>query len=180
MSSQSNPPAGGKRQLGRILLQRKVVSAADLDTALDQQKRTLTPVPLASHLVDEGVIKEDVALLALSEQTGVPAVDLTQAVVSSSYLSFIPRAAAEALQVLPISVDGESVVLAMADPSNRKAIEEVEFATGKAVHPRVALHTALAAAITGAYDAKAAGATCYRGPRAPAALPGSAPSRTRG
>src|SRR5579862_7884383 len=48
MSSQSNRPAGGKRQLGRILLQRKVVSAADLDTALGQQKRTPTPVPLAS------------------------------------------------------------------------------------------------------------------------------------
>ncbi len=171
MSSHSEPPAGGKRQLGRILLQRKMVSPAQLETALSQQRLTPTPVPLASHLVGEGILPEDAALLALSEQTGVPAVDVAQAVVSSAHLSCMPRAAAEALQVLPLSVDGDTVVLAMADPGNRKAIDEVEFATGKAVRPRVALLAALAAAITGAYDAKAAGESCYRGPKAPGALP---------
>ena len=156
------------------------MSAAQLEMALAQQKRTPTPVPLASHLVDEGIVAEDAALLALSEQTGVPAVDVTQAIVAAAHLSCIPRAAAEALQVLPLAVDGDSLVLAMADPSNRKAIDEVEFATGKAVRPRVALLTALSAAITGAYDAKAAGASCYRGPKAPDALPDSAVVRSRG
>src|SRR6516162_8622877 len=80
----------------------------------------------------------------------------------------LPRAAAEALKVLPLSVDGDSVVLAMADPANKKAVDEIEFATGKTVRPRVALHTALVAAIAGAYDARRGGHATYRGTRAPA------------
>ncbi|MGH7440836.1 MAG: hypothetical protein ACRENE_34585, partial [Polyangiaceae bacterium] len=139
MSAQSNRPAGGKRQLGRILLRRKMVSPAELEAALANQRRSPTPVPLASHLVEEGVVAEDAALLALSEQSGVAAVDVTQAVVPLAHLSCIPRAAAEALQVLPLSVESDAVVLAMAHPSDRKAIDEVEFVTGKAVRPRVAL-----------------------------------------
>ena len=165
-----------KQQLGRILLQRKMVSPDELKSALAQQKRCLTPVPLASQLVDEGKVAEDAALLALSEQNGVPAVDVTRAVVPLAHLDCLPRAAAEALHVLPLAVDAEAVVLAMADPANKKAIDEIEFATGKAVRPRVALHTAIVAAIAGAYDAKARGERCYRGPRAPAALPEAAPA----
>ncbi len=164
----------GKQQLGRILLKRKMVSPDDLNVALAQQKRALTPVPLASQLVDEGRVPEQSALLALSEQSGVPAIDVTQAVVTLSGLDCLPRAAAEALRVLPLSVDAEAVVLAMADPANRKAIEEIEFATGKAVRPRVALHTALVAAIGGAYDAKERGDKCYRGPNAPPMVPSPA------
>jgi hypothetical protein len=165
----------GKQQLGKILLQRKMVSPGELKAALAEQKRSLTPVPLASHLVDEGKVPENAALLALSEQNGVPAVDVTHAIITLAHLDYLPRAAAEALRVLPLSVDAEAVVLAMADPANRKAIDEIEFATGKAVRPRVALHTALVAAIAGAYDAKARGERCYRGPHAPAAIPDGAP-----
>jgi hypothetical protein len=164
-----------KQQLGRILLQRKMVSPTELKAALAEQKRSLTPVPLASHLVDEGKVPENAALLALSEQNGVPAVDVTQSVVALGNLDCLPRAAAEALRVLPLSIDAEAVVLAMADPENRKAIDEIEFATGKAVRPRVALHTALVAAIAGAYDAKERGERCYRGPHAPAAVPDATP-----
>jgi hypothetical protein len=168
-----------KRQLGRILLQRKMVSPTELKTALTEQRRALTPVPLASHLVDEGRVKEHDALLALSEQNGVPAVDVLHAVVTLSHLDCLPRAAAEALRVLPLSVDGDAVVLAMADPANKKAIDEIEFATGKAVRPRVALHTAILAVITGAYDAKERGEKCYRGPHAPAAIPDPPPAKAR-
>jgi hypothetical protein len=156
----------GKQQLGRILLQRKMVSPADLKTALAEQKRSLTPVPLASHLVDEGKVPENAALLALSEQNGVPAVDVTQAVIALVHLECLPREAAEALRVLPLTIDAEAVVLAMADPANKKAIDEIEFATGKTVRVRVALHTALVNAIEAAYDAKARGEKCYRGPHA--------------
>jgi hypothetical protein len=158
----------GKQQLGRILLQRKAVSARDLKTALAQQKRSLTPVPLASQLVDHGKVEQDDALLALSQQSGVPAVDLAQSVIVLAHLDVVPRAAAEALRVLPISVDAEAVVLAMIDPTDRRAIDEIEFATGKTVRPRVALHTSLVAAIAAAYDARARGERHYRGPKAPA------------
>ncbi len=167
-----------KQQLGRILLQRKMVSPNELTTALAVQKRALTPVPLASQLVDEGRVKEHDALLALSEQSGIPAVDVSQAVITLSSLDCLPRAAAEALLVLPLTVDAEAVVLAIADPANKKAIDEIEFATGKAVRLRVALHTGMVAAIAAAYDAKERGERCYRGPHAPAAIPEAAPAKT--
>lgn len=157
-----------KRQLGKILLQRKAVSARDLKSALTEQKRSLTPAPLASQLVDHGRVQEDAALLALSEQNGVPAVDLCQSVITLAHLDVMPRAAAETLRVLPLSVDGQELVLAMADPKDARAIDEVEFATGKTVRPRVALHTSLVAAIAAAYDARARGERHYRGPKAPA------------
>lgn len=172
-------PDRPKQQLGRILLQRKMVSPAELQTALTQQRKALTPVPLASQLVDEGKVPENAALLALSEQNGIPAVDVTQAIITLAYLDWIPRAAAEALRVLPLLVDGDAVVLAMADPANKKAIDEVEFATGKTVRPRVALHTALLHAIAAAYDAKAKGERCYRGPHAPAPIPNPGPPKAR-
>jgi hypothetical protein len=167
--SQGSGPGGGKQQLGKILLKRKLVSPADLDAALAKQRISSPPVPLASHLVDEGKLPGDAALMALSEQSGMAAVDVTQSVIALEHLDCIPRAAAEALRVLPLSIDADSVVLAMANPSDKKAIDEVEFATGKTVHPRVALHTALLAAVAGAYDAKARGESHYRGPRAAAA-----------
>jgi hypothetical protein len=169
----------GKQQLGRILLQRKMVSPAELRAALATQKRAPTPVPLASQLVDEGKVAERDALMALSEQWGVPAVDVTQSVITLADLDCLPRAAAEVLRVLPLSVDTEGVILAMADPTNAKAIDEIEFATGKTVRPRVALHTALVAAIAAAYDARSRGERCYRGPRAPAPVGAVPPSEPR-
>jgi hypothetical protein len=161
-------PDDEKKPLGRILLKRKLVSAKQLESALTEQKRHLAPVPLASQLVDEGKVPEDAALLSLSEQHGIPAIDVTHIVIETVHLDLLPRAAAETLRVLPLSVDADSVVLAMADPGNKKAVDEIEFATGKAVRPRVALHTALVAAIAGAYDARRRGEATYRGPRAPA------------
>jgi hypothetical protein len=158
----------GKQQLGKILLQRKMVSPRDLKSALSEQKRCLTPVPLASKLVDTGKVPEDAALLALSQQNGVPAVDVAMVVIALAHLDYVPRAAAEVLRILPLSIDADSVVLAMANPADKKAIDEIEFATGKAVRPRVALHSPLVAAIAAAYDAKARGERHYRGPKAPA------------
>jgi Type II secretion system (T2SS), protein E, N-terminal domain len=174
----SNGSGGGKQQLGKILLQRKMVSPQELQTAIAKQKLTPTPVPLASQLVDDGTVPGTAALLALSQQAGVPAVDVTHAVIALANLDCLPRAAAEVLLVLPLSVDPEAVILAMADPTNKKAIDEIEFATGKVVRVRVALHTALVTAIGAAYDAKARGERCYRGPRAPAALPDAVAAKT--
>ncbi len=161
----------GKQRLGRILLQRKMVSPRDLKSALGAQRRSLTPVPLASHLVDKGKVREDAALLALSQQHGVPAVDVTQTTIALAHIDCVPRAAAEALCVLPLAIEGDSMVLAMARPDDKRAIDEIEFATGKTVRPRVALHTALASAIAGAYDARARGEQRYQGPNAPPDTP---------
>ncbi len=156
-----------KRPLGKILLQRKLVSQQELDTALKAQKRTPTPVPLASQLVEDGTVKEVDVLRALSEQHGVPGIDLTQIVIQLDHLETVPRHLAETHRVLPVLVRGDRIYLATEDPNAKRIVDELEFVTGKKVYSYVAVHSTLVRAIAAAYDAKARGETHYVGPDVP-------------
>jgi DNA-binding response OmpR family regulator len=157
-----------KRPLGKILLQRKLVSQAELEEALRAQKRSPTPVPLASKFVDEGVVSEIDALRALSEQYGVPGIDLLQIAIVLDHLDVVPRELAEVHLVLPVLMKGDRVFLAMADPHEKRVVDELEFVTGKKAYPYVAVHSTLARTIASAYDAKARGEKHYLGPHVPA------------
>jgi DNA-binding response OmpR family regulator len=156
-----------KRPLGKILLQRKLVSQQQLDESLQTQRQSATPAPLASQLVDEGKIDEIDALRALSEQYGVPGIDLTQIAIALDHLDVVPREVAETRRILAVLVRGDRLFLAMADPTDKRAIDELEFVTGKKVYPHIAVHTTLLNAIAAAYDGKARGDRHYLGPRVP-------------
>lgn len=157
-----------KRPLGKILLQRKLVSQQELDEALRTQRRSSVPAPLASQLVEDGKIEEIEALRALSEQHGVPGVDLTQVAIAIQHLDAVPREIAESGRILPVLVRGDSLFLAMADPHDKRVIDELGFVTGKKVYPYIAVHSTLMKTITAAYDAKSHGEQHYLGPRVPA------------
>jgi DNA-binding response OmpR family regulator len=177
-----------KRPLGKILLQRKLVSQEQLDQALRAQKRTVEPTPLASHLVDNGTVEEVDALRALSEQYGVPGIDLAQIAVVLETLDAVPREVAESHRILPLLVRGERIFLAMGDPQEKRVVDEIEFVTGKKVYPYVAMQTTLVKVIAEAYNARERGEKHYLGPRVPAetlrqlgldpAQPPPTPSRT--
>jgi DNA-binding response OmpR family regulator len=156
-----------KKPLGKILLQRKMVSQQELENALRNQKRSATPTPLASQLVDNGTVKEVDALKALSEQYGVPGIDLTQIAIQLDDLSHVPRQLAETNLVLPVLVRGDRIFLATADPHEKRVVDELEFVTGKKVYSYIAVHSTLVRAIAAAYDAQARGETYYLGPRVP-------------
>jgi len=153
--------------LGKILLRRKSITQENLDRALDAQKRN--PKPLASHLLDEGVVTETDALRALSEQFGVPGVDLGQVAIDTSHLDLVPREVAEARSILPLLARDDRLFLAMSSPDDRRVIDELEFVTGRKVYPYVAVSSTLARTITLAYDAKDAGQSHFLGPRVPEA-----------
>jgi DNA-binding response OmpR family regulator len=157
-----------KRPLGKILLQRKLVSPQELEAALRAQKRSVTPAPIASQLVDQGAIDEVDALRALSEQHGVPGIDLTQIAISLEHLDVAPREIAETHRILPVLVRDDRIFLAMADPHDKRVIDELEFVTGKKVFPYIAMHGTLSKAIAAAYEAKERGEHHYFGPRVPA------------
>ncbi|HEY8089393.1 MAG TPA: response regulator [Polyangiaceae bacterium] len=156
-----------KRPLGKILLQRKLVSQQELESALKAQRRSTTPAPLASVLVEEGTVDEVEALRALSEQHGVPGIDLTQVAVVLDHLDVVPREVAQTHRILPVLVRGDRIFLAMADPHDKRVIDELEFVTGKKVYPYIAMHSTLTKTIQAAYDAKAHGERHYLGPRVP-------------
>jgi DNA-binding response OmpR family regulator len=164
-------PIDDKKPLGRILIKQKLVSEQQIASALREQNKApgTGPVqrPLASQLTDAGVIQEVDALRALSEQHGVPGIDLGQIAILLEHLAEVPREMCEAHQILPVLQRGDRIFLAMANPKDKRVIDELEFVTGKKVYPYIALTTALSRAITSAYDAKSQGDTYYLGPRVP-------------
>ena len=158
----SEPKKG--QMLGRILLQRKLITQNDLDQALGAKDQG--GKPLASRLIEQGVLTELDAVRALSEQHGVPGVDLSQVAIDVEHL-LLPREVAEAHKLLPVLVKEDTLFVAMADPGDKKAIDELEFVTGKKVYPYVALAGPLLKTITAAYDAKGSGERFYLAPKVP-------------
>jgi DNA-binding response OmpR family regulator len=152
-----------KKPLGRILLQQRALTQPVLDEALAKGG----PGPLASRLIQDGKLSEIQALKALSEQSGVPGIDLNQICVRLSDLSILPRELAARHRLLPVLVRDDRIFVAMAAPTDQKVIDELEFVTGKRVFPYIALANPLVRAITAAYDMRERGESYYVGPTCP-------------
>ncbi|MRG95968.1 response regulator [Polyangium spumosum] len=154
-----------KKPIGKILVQQRALSEVELERALEAGQGS--PVPLASRLAESGAISKVAALKALSEQNGVPGVDLDQVCLKLSDLEIVPRQVAMQHKLLPVLVRDDKVHLAMATPTNRKIIDEIEFATGKRVFPYVALAAQLAKIIPVVYEMNERGESHYVGPTCP-------------
>lgn len=159
--------SGKKRQLGKILLKQKLVTPDELDGLLEQQKAD-PGHRLASTLERSGKVRSVDLLKALSEQHGLPGIDLHQVVVPLSNLKLIPGEIAKQHLILPILVKDDRILLAMADPNDRRVVDEIEFVTGRRVFPYVALHDVLQETIGKAYDLAEKGEDYYIGPEVPA------------
>lgn len=157
-----------KKQIGRILLKRKLISQDELDKQLEKQKSAHDGVPLASRIAQSGAVSETEVLRALSEQLGCPGIDLNQIAIAIETLDLVPREVAASSRILPVLARDDRLFLAMANPRDKRVIDELEFVTGRRVYPYVAITSTLERAITAAYDAKDAGANHYAGPSAPA------------
>ena len=161
-----------KRPLGKILLQRKLVSQQELDAAVREQQRAeaekSAPAGPSAQLAPDEATDELDALRALSDQHGVPGIDLTQVAILLEHLELVPREVSEAHLILPVLTRGDRIFLAMATPSDKRVIDELEFVTGKKVYPYIAVHTTIERTIALAYDARARGEAYFLGPRVPA------------
>lgn len=151
-----------KKQLGKILLQQKLVSADELQEILDDQKRE-PGSRLASTAARKGRLSMLDALQALSAQHGVPAVDLSCEVVPLSVLRLIPVEIARERTVFPFRLEGEQLLLAMASPQEPDAVEELEFVAGKKIAPHVTLDHVVRRVIDHAYELLAQGNEYYVG-----------------
>jgi DNA-binding response OmpR family regulator len=156
-----------KKQIGRILLKRRLISQEELDKQLETQRTARDGVPLASRIAAAGVAPEMEVLRALSEQSGVPGIDLNQLTLPLEHLDLVPREVAESSRVLPVLVKDERLFLAMGNPSDKRVIDELEFVTGLHIYPYVAITSTLERTIRAAYDAKDQGERVYCGPAAP-------------
>jgi hypothetical protein len=138
-----------RKRIGELLLERGAISTAQLDAALLAQQRTRQR--LGATLVAQGAITEKTLAHALSEALGVPVMDLTGRAPDSSTLHLLRARFCEQHDLFPISVENVGgrrvLVVAMADPLDSAALQEMEFTTGMKVSPRVAPLSAVRACI---------------------------------
>jgi DNA-binding response OmpR family regulator len=153
-----------KKQIGKILLRQRALSPDQLERALAERKGGGR---LASRLAADGTITDVSALKALSEQHGIPGIDLNQICLRLENLDLLPREIAEKHLILPVLVRDDRIFIAMANPRETKVVDEIEFVTGKKVYPYVALEGALERVIDDAYVRKTRGEEYYIGPTCP-------------
>ncbi len=128
-------------KLGEILIKQGMISEDMLTQALEEQKKDGTK--LGATLVRMGFIKEEDLLKALSKHFGVKAVDLKGKKIDDSILKLIPSDLAGKYLVVPVSRFGRKLTLAMLNPGDVAAIEDIQFATGFEIEPVVASDEAI-------------------------------------
>ncbi len=130
------------KRLGEMLVDGGLITPGQLQSAITHQK--IAKGRLGSNLVALGFITEDVLMDFLSQQTGVPRVDIRSATPPVQLLRLIPQRMAEQFTMLPVSFkEPKSLVLAMSDPLDLNALDSARFASGMNVEPVVASHSAL-------------------------------------
>ena len=133
------------KQLGDILLEGGHVTADQLAGAVDEQRRLGRR--LGRVLVDRGVLTEGQLVAALATQIGLKFVDLSDVPVDGSAVSRVPAPVCRRHNALPIGYDEGKLVVAMADPANVFAVDDIRAMTGMEVRPVVATKADVLAAI---------------------------------
>ncbi len=136
-------------KLGEILLKENLITADQLKQALDHQKTN--GGRLGNSLVKLGFLNDDEVTAVLSRQYGVPSINLAYFEVDPNVTKLIPMYTAVKYQVLPLSRVGSSLTLAMVDPTNVFAMDDIKFMTGFNIEPVVASEAAILDAIKKQY-----------------------------
>jgi type IV pilus assembly protein PilB len=133
------------KQLGQILLELGLITPEQLETALDEHQKT--PKALGRVLIDLGMIKEADLVRALAEQVGLEFVDLTDTQIDPASTALLPEALARRYRALPIGDRDGKLLVAMSDPANVYALDDIRTITGRDVQPVVATSADVEAAI---------------------------------
>lgn len=128
-------------KLGELLVKAGIISQEQLEQAVNHQNTEGGRLGYA--LIKLGIVEEDEITQFLSKQYGVPAIKLSNLQVDGSIIKLVPSDVAQKYQVLPISRHGATLTLAMTDPTNVFAMDDIKFMTGYNVEPVVASELAL-------------------------------------
>ena len=137
-------------RLGQLLVSAEMITDDQLKRALSVQQKD--GGRLGSNLVKLGFIGEDRLISFLSKQYGIPAVNLQELDIDQSLCKLIPSDVVQKYQIMPINRTGATITIAMVDPSNVFALDDVKFMTGYNVEPVVASEAAIKAAVNKYYD----------------------------
>src|SRR3954466_9017042 len=140
-------------RIGELLLKEKLITPDQLQQALTQQKAN--GGKLGYNLVKMGFVQDEQITALLSKQYGVPAINLAQFKIDPSIVKLVPTETARKYQIIPLSRSGSTLTIAMTDPTNVFAMDDIKFMTGYNVEPVVASETAVTEAIARYYPANA-------------------------
>jgi type IV pilus assembly protein PilB len=132
-------------RLGEILVKDSLISADQLKQALDYQKKN--GGRLGTCLVKMGLVSDDDITAVLSRQYGVPSINLKFYEVDPLVIKLVPQETAIRYQIVPLSRVGSTLTIAMTDPTNVFAMDDIKFMTGFNVEPVVASESAISEAI---------------------------------
>jgi type IV pilus assembly protein PilB len=142
------------RRLGDLLVAEGLISTDQLKQALAEQKGKTDK--LGSILVKVGAITEEQLIGFLSRQYGIPSITLTNIEVDAETLRLVPAPIARKYEVVPVKRIGGTLTLAMADPTNVFALDDVAFMTNLSILPVVAPQAAIRKAIDKFYESQTA------------------------
>ncbi|HEX4950419.1 MAG TPA: type IV-A pilus assembly ATPase PilB [Blastocatellia bacterium] len=136
-------------KLGEILIRQNLLTPDQLKEAVEYQRRN--NMGLTASLVQLGLVSEPQVTVALSKQYGVPAIDFSTVEMDESVTRLVPREVAQKYCVVPVARRGATLTLAMADPANVYAMDDIKFVTGFTIEPVVASEISVRQAIERGY-----------------------------
>jgi len=132
-------------KLGELLVKENVISGQQLQEALNYQKTH--GGRLGYNLVRLGFVKDEEITQLLSRQYGVPSINLARFEIDPTVIKLVPAETSHKYQIIPLSRAGATLTIAMVDPTNVFAMDDIKFMTGYNVEPVVASETAILEAI---------------------------------
>src|SRR5687767_8255525 len=140
-----------QNRLGELLVREKLISLQQLRKAQDEQKRT--GQNLGYTLAKLGYIGDGEITNFLSSQYRLPAINLDEYEIDPEVIKLVTREVCEKHRIIPVSRSGSSLIVAMSDPTNLNAIDDIKFLSGYNVEPVVASETAIQSSIERYYNA---------------------------
>jgi type IV pilus assembly protein PilB len=137
-------------RIGELLLKEKRITPEQLQEALNYQRQQ--GGKLGFNLIKLGFVKDDEITALLSKQYGVPSIALGSFDVDPAVVKLVPAETAQKYQIIPLSRSGATLTIAMTDPTNVFAMDDIKFMTGYNVEPVVASETAVIDAIQKYYN----------------------------
>jgi type IV pilus assembly protein PilB len=139
------------QRLGDLLVKEKIITQEQLQQAMKVMKEQNCRI--GSALVKLNLLSEEDVTNFLSRQYGVPAINLSYFEIDPSVVKLIPVETAKRYQILPLSRVGASLTIAMVDPTNVFAMDDIKFMTGFNIEPVVASESSIMSGIDKAYGA---------------------------
>lgn len=137
------------KRLGDMLATTGVITNAQLEYALKKQKETKNR--LGKELIEEGIITEEQLIDTLKLQLGLDSVDLSKVLISSTLSELVPKKIANHYGLVPVKLEGGSLYIAMSDPLNFMALEDVKAASKKRIVPLIATEESIQRNIASLY-----------------------------